>query len=102
MFNIWQGNAKIRLDPAAPLPHFIAMNHGVFPPPGDGVFLVNYEDCKCLAVRGAGGRWKGFYDDVELPGGTEAVMAIPIELVLPFLPAIKRARLCPARLSGQT
>jgi hypothetical protein len=75
------------------------MNHGVFPPPGDGVFLVKCADCKCLAVRGPNGRWKGFYDEAELPDGTEAVMAIPAELVLPFLPAIQRARLCPARLS---
>ncbi len=50
----------------------------------------------------ANGRWRGFYDDVELPDGTEAVIAIPIELVLPFLPAIKRARLCPARLPANS
>lgn len=77
------------------------MNHGVSPSPVGGVFLVKCADCKCLAVRGANGRWKGFYDDAELPAGTEAVMAIPMELVLPFLPDIKRARLCPARWSGQ-
>lgn len=100
MFNIWQGNGKIRLDPISGLRHFIAMNHGVSSPPDGGVFLVGCADCKCLAVRSPDGRWKGFYDDAELPGDTQAVMAIPIELVLPFLPDIKRARLCPARLSG--
>jgi hypothetical protein len=78
------------------------MNRGDSSLSGGGVFLVKCTDCKCLAVRGPGGRWKGFYDDAELPAGTEAVMAIPIELIRPFLPDIKRARLCPARLSGQT
>ena len=78
------------------------MNHGVSSSPGGGVFLVKCADCKCLAVRGPNGRWRGFYDDVELPDGTEAVIAIPIELVLPFLPAIKCARLCPARLPANS
>jgi hypothetical protein len=77
------------------------MNHGISPPPGGGVFLVKCADCKCLAVRGPNGRWKGFYDDAELPGATEPVLPIPIELVLPFLPEIQRARLCPVRLSDQ-
>jgi len=95
-------NAKIRLDPVSFLVHFISMNHGVSSPPGGGVFLVKCADCKCLAVRGPGSRWRSFYDDMELPDGTDAVMAIPIELVLPFLPDIKRARLCPARWPAQS
>lgn len=63
--------------------------------------MVQCADCKCLAVHGANGRWKCLYDDTELSEGTKAVMAVPIELVLPFLPAMKRARLCPVRLPGQ-
>jgi hypothetical protein len=77
------------------------MNHGIASPLGGGVFLVQCADYQCLAVPGPNGRWKSFYDDAELPGDTEPVMPIPIELVLPFLPSIRRARLCPARLSGQ-
>ncbi len=101
MFKIWQGFGKIRLDPVTRLGHFIAVNHGVSSLSGGGVFLVQCADRKCLAARGANGRWRGFYDDAELPGETEPVMAIPFELVLPFLPDIRRARLCPARLTGQ-
>ena len=37
-------------------------------------------------------------DDTELPVDTEAVMAVPVELILPFLPSIKRARLCPVSI----
>jgi hypothetical protein len=77
------------------------MNHGVSPPPGGGVFLVQCADCKCLAVRGANGRWQSLYDDIELSDDTKPVMAIPVELILPFLPALKRARLCPVRLPVQ-
>jgi hypothetical protein len=74
----------------------MAMNHGVTAPPGDGVFLVKCADYKCLAVRDANGRWKSFYDETQLPDDTETIMAIPIELILPFLPDIKRVQLCPA------
>ena len=77
------------------------MNHGDPSASNGGVFLVKCADCKCLAVRDANGRWRSFYDDAELPDNTEALMAVPIELVLPFLPAIKRARLCPAQLPAQ-
>jgi hypothetical protein len=77
------------------------MNPGVPSPSSGGVFLVKCADCKCLAVRGANGRWKSFYDDAELPVGTEAIMAVPVELILPFLPDIKRTRLCPVQLNAQ-
>jgi hypothetical protein len=77
------------------------MNPGVRSPSSDGVFLVKCADCKCLAVRGANGRWKSFYDDAELPADTEAVIAVPVELIMPFLPAIKRARLCPVPSPAQ-
>jgi hypothetical protein len=66
-----------------------------------GVFLVKCADCKCLAVRGANGGWKSFYDDAELPDDTEAVIAVPVELIMPFLPEIKRARLCPVPSSAR-
>ena len=79
----------------------MAMNHGVSAPPGDGVFLVKCADYKCLAVRDANGRWKSFYNDAELPDNTEVIMAVPIELILPFLPEIKRVQLCPAPSPGQ-
>jgi hypothetical protein len=79
----------------------MAMNHGVSAPPGDGVFLVKCADYKCLAVRDANGRWKSFYNDGQLPEDTETIMAIPIELILPFLPDIKRVQLCPAPSSAQ-
>ena len=74
------------------------MNPGVSPPLGGGVFLVRCADCKCLAVRDDEGRWKCLYDDTELPVETEVVMAVPIELILPFVPSIKRARLCPVSI----
>lgn len=77
------------------------MNHGVSAPPGDGVFLVKCADCKCLAVRDTNGRWKCFYDDTQLPDDTEAVLAVPVELILPFLPEIKRGQLCPAQSPGK-
>ena len=77
------------------------MNHGVSAPPGDGVFLVKCAHCKCLAVRDGSGRWKSFYDDTPLPGDTKAVIAVPVELILPFLPEIKRVQLCPAQSSGK-
>ena len=74
------------------------MNHGVSPPRCGGVFLVKCADCKCLAVRNEDGGWKCLYDDTELPVDTEAVLAMPVELILPFLPSIKRARLCPVSI----
>lgn len=77
------------------------MNHGAPSSPGNAVFLVKCADCRRLAVRSANGGWKSLYDDAELPDNTEAIMAVPIELILPFLPAIKRARLCPAQLPAQ-
>ena len=73
----------------------MAMNHGVPSSPDDGVFLVKCADYKCLAVRNANGKWKSFYDDAELPGDAEAIIAVPLELILPFLPEIKRVQLCP-------
>jgi hypothetical protein len=83
------------------LPHFVAMNLGVPSPSSDGVFLLKCADCKCLAVRGANGRWESFYDDTELPHAAEAIIAVPVELILPFLPDIKRARLCPVPLPAR-
>jgi hypothetical protein len=77
------------------------MNHGVPSSSSNAVFLVKCADCKRLAVRSANGRWKSFYDDAELPDNTEAVMAVPIELILPFLPEIKRVQLCPAQSPEQ-
>ncbi len=77
------------------------MNHGVLLPSSDAVFLVKCADCKCLAVRGANGRWKNLYDDVELPRDTEAIIAVPVESILAFLPAIKRVQLCPAQLPAR-
>ena len=76
------------------------MNHGD-PSASGGVFLVKCADCKCLAVRDANGRWKSFYDDAELPDGTRAIIAVPVGLVLPFLPEIKRVQLCPAQSPKQ-
>jgi hypothetical protein len=72
------------------------MNPGVPLPSSGGVFLVKCADCKRLAIRGANGGWKSFYDDAELPADTEAVIAVPVELIMPFLPEIKRMQLCPA------
>jgi hypothetical protein len=77
------------------------MNDGVFSPSSGGVFLVQCAACKCLAVHGANGRWKCLYNEAELPDDTEAILAVPIELILPFLPAMQRAQLCPVRLPGQ-
>ncbi len=71
------------------------MSARIFLSPTSEVFLVKSADYKCLAVRGANGRWKSFYDDAELPRATEPLMAIPAELILPFLPDIQRGRLCP-------
>jgi hypothetical protein len=79
----------------------MAMNHGIPSSSRDGVFLVKCADCKCLAVRDANGRWKSFYDDAELPDDTEATIAVPIELILPFLPRVKREQLCPAPLPAR-
>ena len=81
--------------------HHAAMNHGVPTPSSGGVFLVKCSDCKCLAVRGGNGRWKSFYDGSDLPDDTVAVVAVPIELILPFLPEIKRVQLCLAPSSDQ-
>jgi len=69
------------------------MNPG-FQPPGDAIFLVRCADYKCLAVQSADGRWKGFYDNMELSGEVEVVVPIPFELALPFLPDAKRRQLC--------
>jgi hypothetical protein len=76
------------------------MNPGS-PPPSDAIFLVKCADYKCLAVRNGNGKWKSFYDDAELPNDVEAIVSVPLELVLPFLPDFKRARLCPVRLPVQ-
>ena len=76
------------------------MNPGL-QPTGAAIFLVKCADYKCLAVRAANGKWKSFYDDMELPDDTQAVMTVPLELVLPFLPDFKRERLCPIRLPAQ-
>ena len=73
------------------------MNHGVPSPSNGSVFLVKCADCKCLAVRSSNGKWKSFYDDAELPGDAEANIAVPLELMLPFLPEIKRLQLCPTQ-----
>jgi len=59
----------------------------------DSIFLVKCADFKCLAVRGGDGRWKSFYDNIELTGAVEPVMSIPIELVLPFLSEHERERI---------
>jgi len=71
------------------------MNLGVSPSSRDGVFLVKYADCKCLAVRGANGRGKSFYDGTEMPDDIKVVIAVPIELILPSLTDIKRVQMCP-------
>ena len=71
------------------------MNNGCLPPSGNGVFLVRCTDCKCLAVQGADRKWRSFYDDAVLSGVVEPIISIPFELVLPFLPNVKRERLRP-------
>jgi hypothetical protein len=73
------------------------MSNGVSLSSSNQVFVVKCADYKCLAVRGVNGRWKSLYDDAELPRAAEPVIAIPVELVLPFLPDIQRGRLCPVR-----
>ena len=78
-----------------------AMKPGVSSRDNDAVFLVKCDDCQCLAVRGADGRLKNYYNDAELPDNTEVIMAVPIELILPFLPEFKRVRLCPVSLPAQ-
>ncbi len=77
------------------------MSDGVSLSPVNEPFLVKCAGYKCLAVRGANGRWKSFYDDAELPDAAEAMFAVPIELILPFLPAIQRGRLCPVPLPAR-
>ena len=62
--------------------------------PGDAIFLVKCADYKCLAIHGANGKWKSFYDDTDLLDVTEVVISVPLELILPFLPHSKRDRLC--------
>jgi hypothetical protein len=79
----------------------MGMNPGVPSPSSGGVFLVKCADCKCLAVRSANGGWKSFYDEAELPADTEAVITVPVELILPFLPEIRRVQLCPAQSPAQ-
>ena len=81
--------------------HNVAMNHGVSSRDNDAVFWVKCADCQCLAVRGAGGRWKSYYNQAELPDNTEVIMAVPIELILPFLPEFKRVQLCPVSSPGR-
>jgi hypothetical protein len=76
------------------------MNLG-FQPPGNAIFLVKCTDHKCLAFQDADGRWKSYYDDIELPDVTEVIISVPFELVLPFLPDAKRRRLSPIPLRGQ-
>ena len=78
-----------------------SMNPG-FQPPGDAIFLVKCADCKCLAVRGADGRWKSFYDDAELPDVIEVVIPVPFELILPFLPNSNASGYVRFRLPAQT
>jgi len=65
---------------------------------GDTIFLVRCTDFKCLAVRDANGKWRNFYDDTVVYDVQEAILAVPYELVLPFLPQTKRQRLSPVRL----
>ncbi len=79
----------------------MGMNSGVPSPSSGGVFLVKCSDYGCLAVRGANGGWRSFYDDAGLPADTEAVIAVPVGLILPFLPEIKRVQLCPAQSPAQ-
>jgi hypothetical protein len=59
----------------------------------DSIFLVKCADFKCLAVRGANGHWQNFQNNVELPGEVEAVLPLPVELILPFLSERKREQL---------
>ena len=71
------------------------MSDGVSSSSGSEIFLVKCAGYKCLAVRGANGGWKSFYDDAELPHAAEAIAAIPFELILPFLEGAGQERLCP-------
>ena len=70
-------------------------------PSGDAIFLVQCTDYKCLTVRDQNGKWKSFYDEIELPDVARVVLSVPLELVLPFLPDFKRKQLCPVRLPVQ-
>ena len=71
------------------------MSDGISLSTGTGIFLVKCAGYKCLAVRGADGGWKSFYDDAELPRAAEAITAIPFELILPFLEGAEQERLRP-------
>lgn len=62
------------------------------PPTGDTIFLVQCADGKYLAIRGGDGRWKSYHDDADLPDVAAVIIPVPIELILPFLPALKRKR----------
>ena len=73
------------------------MNPGTSPS-GDAIFLVKCADDMRLAVRSANGTWKNFHDDTPLPGAAEAILPIPFELVLPFLPDATYGRLSPIPL----
>ena len=57
------------------------------------IFLVRCADFKCLAVRGADGRWKSFHDDAKMSGEVEPLVSFPVELILPFLSQRKREQL---------
>ncbi len=73
------------------------MNLG-FQPSGDAIFLVKCTDYKCLAVPGANGQWKSYYDGRDLPDVTEVVISIPFGLILPFLLNARPYRLSPVPL----
>jgi len=80
------------------LPHFVAMNLASHHRPATVSFCSNAPIASAWPFAGANGRWESFYDDTELPHAAEAIIAVPVELILPFLPDIKRARLCPVPL----
>jgi hypothetical protein len=77
------------------------MSDGVSSSSGSEIFLVKCAGYKCLAVRGANGGWKSFYDDAELPHVAEPIAAIPFELILPFLDGAGQEQSSPVPLPAR-
>jgi hypothetical protein len=61
----------------------------------NAIFLVKCADYKCLAVCDPSGKWRGYYNDEELPPDIRVIVAIPPELITPFSRGFKRKQLCP-------